>query len=396
MRILVLTTVFPNVRQPEFGRFVRERVRRVAASAEVQVVAPVPWFPGNRVFRPRWTGVPAVETQHGLTVHHPRILSVPGVAKALDGVLYAASLAPFLRRLRTRFAFDVIDAHFAYPDGLAAVLLGRLFGRPVTVTLRGTIVPLSRYRARRPQIAAALRAAARVIAVSESLRTVAVGLGIDGAHVSVIPNGVDLDAFQPRSRAAARQALGLPLDRTVILSVGSLAPRKGHERVLDAVAPLVAARPDLLYVVVGGPGPEGDTGPALRRRAALRGIDANVVLAGARPHAEIPTWLNAADLFCLATSNEGRANVLLEAQASGVPVVTTDVGGSAEIVRDGHTGFLVPPGDAPALAAALARALGMSWDAAAIAADAQRWSWSATTDAVHHELAGVVGAGAAR
>ena len=138
MRVLVLSSVFPNPPQPNLGVFVRQRMRQVARHCDVVVAAPVPWFPMNRWIRgSRWAGIPWVEQQDGLTVHHPRVFSVPGFAKALDGFFYFASLLPFAVRLRRRFAFDVIDAHFAYPDGLGAVLLGRALHTPVVITLRG-------------------------------------------------------------------------------------------------------------------------------------------------------------------------------------------------------------------------------------------------------------------
>src|SRR5207244_946573 len=139
----------------------------------------------------RWRGLPATELQDGLRVHHPRIVCVPKYLKALDGLTYGLSLVPFLARHRQRFPFDVIDAHFAYPDGTAAILLGKIFRCPVTITLRGTIVPLSRFRLRRPQIAWTLAQASRIFAVSESLRDVAVSLGAPPDKIRVIANGVD-------------------------------------------------------------------------------------------------------------------------------------------------------------------------------------------------------------
>ena len=387
MRVLVLSSVFPNTAQPTFGGFVRARAVEIARRCEVTVMAPVAWFPFNQVFRgPERTNIPRFERQEGLRVHHPRFFSAPGVLKSLDGLFYFLSLVRAVRRLRREFPFDVIDAHFAYPDGMAACLLGRLFRCPVTVTLRGTIVPLSRYRLRRLQIVWTLRQARGVIAVSRSLKDVAVSLGIDPEKIRVIPNGIDTDAFQPRPAAETRKALGLPADRAVVLSVGSLAPRKGHQRVLEALPDVLAKRPDVLYVVVGGPGVEGDTGPLLKRMIKDLGLTEHVWLVGARPHSEIPDWLSAAEVFCLASSNEGRANVVLEALASGVPVVATRVGGLDEVVQHAHNGYLVEPGDRDGLARALVSALDTGWDRTAIAADWRDCSWERTATEVLDEL----------
>jgi len=386
VRVLVLASVFPNPRQPNLGVFIRERVRRVAERCEVVVVAPVPWFPGDGVVRGAlWGGIPAVESQEGLTVHHPRFLSVPRYFKSLDGVLYALSLVRFLRRLRRKFPFDVIDAHFAYPDGVAAALLGRIFGCSVTITLRGSIVRLRHYPLHRPQIRWALRAA-RVLAVSESLRWVAGELGIAPERIRVIGNGVDTRRFVPADREAARLRLGLPMHRTIVLSIGGLNEGKGHHRIIQALPRVRAQYPDVLYAVVGGERPGDSFRPTLERIVAEHGLADHVLLAGERRHDEIPGWLAAADLFCLATRSEGRANVLLEALACGVPVVTTDVGGNGEIVTSPALGTLVPAQDDDALAGAIVEALGRRWDRAALVRHARGHSWETTGREVVEEL----------
>jgi teichuronic acid biosynthesis glycosyltransferase TuaC len=383
VRILVLSSVFPNPQQPTFGTFVRERAVRIAARCETVVVAPVPWFPMNRVFRgPTRCNIPSREMQGDLIVHHPKAFSVPGIFKALDGLFYFLSVVWTVARIRRQFRFDLIDAHFAYPDGLAACLLGRVFGCPVTVTLRGTIVPLSRYRLRRVQIARTLASVGQIFAVSESLKAAAVALGIPAGRIRVVPNGVDTGVFAPRPRAEARGQLGLGDEGPILLTVGALSPRKGHQRVIEVLPKLVAAHPKLLYVVVGGSGVEGDTRPVLERLVAGRGLHDHVRFVGPLPHAEIARWLAAADLFCLATSNEGRANVILEALACGIPVVTTDVGGSREVIVEGADGLLVPFGDPEALGDALRRGLTESWDHAGIASRARSRTWDDTVEDV--------------
>src|SRR5688500_1493471 len=111
MRVLVLSSTFPNNRQPVLGVFLRERMRRIARHCEVRVAAPIPWFPLNGLIRgPRWTGIPATEQQDGLLVQHPRFFCIPGYGKWSDGLLYGLSLVPAIARLRRRFPFDVIDA----------------------------------------------------------------------------------------------------------------------------------------------------------------------------------------------------------------------------------------------------------------------------------------------
>ena len=395
MRVLVLSSTFPNPKQPALGVFIRERMSRVARHAEVRVVAPVPWFPFNaRIRGARWEGLPRVEWQDGLEVHHPPFFCIPRYNKWLDGFTYAVSLLPYLRRLRRSFPFEAIDAHFAYPDGMAAILLGRALGLPVMITLRGSIVRLATYPLHRPQLRYALTRAARVLAVSASLRDVAVRLGVPSERIRVVPNGVDLERFHPRERGAARRELALPPDRTIVLSVGGLNEGKGHHRVVAALPELVRHHPDLLYVIVGGDRPGDSSRPLIEREIARAGLEGRVVLAGERPHGEIPLWLAAANVFCLATRSEGWANVLLESLACGVPVVSTHVGGNPEIITHPGLGTLVPANDDAALTSALGEALRRDWDRAALLAHARAHSWDAAVTAVLEELRAMTGADA--
>jgi teichuronic acid biosynthesis glycosyltransferase TuaC len=387
MRALVLSSVFPNAVQPTLGVFVQERLRRVAERCDVRVVAPVTWFPLNGLIRGRHLdAIPATESQHGLEVLHPRFFCVPRYLKWLDAATYAASLLPMLRRLRERFAFDLIDAHFAYPDGAAAVMLGKALRVPVMITLRGSIVRLSRYPLHRPQLQWALRGASRIVSVSESLKRVAVGLGIEPSRIRVIPNGVDATRFAPVDRASARRACGLPEDRTILLAVGGIYEGKGHHLVVEALASLVRRHPDLLYVMVGREQAGDRYRGELERVIAARGLTRHVLFAGARLHDELPAWYAAADLFCLATRSEGWANVLLESLACGVPVVTTDVGGNAEIVRGGQDGILVPHGQPEALVRAIDAALQRDWDRSELVRHARGHHWDRVADAVVEEF----------
>lgn len=386
MRVLVLSSTFPSGKQPTRGVFVRERVRRLAKRCEVVVVAPLPWFPMNRWLRAERDAVLNVEIQEGLRVYHPRFFSLPRYGKCLDGVLYFLSLIRFVGRLRRDFPFEVIDAHFAFPDGLAATLLAKLFGCPVVITLRGSIVRLSGYRLHRPQLRWALRHADRVTAVSESLKNVAVGLGVPAGRVRVIPNGVDSAVFRPMDRREARQLCGLPENATVLLTVAGLYEGKGQHVVVDLLPTLAARYPEVLYVIVGSP----RRGESYQRRlqGAVRklGLDRHVRFAGPRPPAELRRWFSAADVSVLATQSEGWPNVLLESLACGTPVVATHVGGAPEIVRHREDGFLVPYGDSAALRDALLLAVEEPWDRSAIVAHAQRFDWTESVEAALDEL----------
>ena len=391
MRVLVLSSVYPTPKLPNFGRMVRERIRRAGGRAEVAVVAPYPWFPMNGWLRGReWTGVPAVEQRDGLPVHHRRFLSVPRFFKSLDGLLYFLSVFPLVRRLHRAHRFALIDAHFAYPDGFAAALCGRLLGVPVMITLRGSIVRLATYRFHCPQLRLALAGAAGIVAVSDSLKAVAVSLGTPPDKVRVVPNGVDGTLFRPLDQAEARRDLGLPADGVILLSVGTLNEGKGHHRVIEALPEVLRAHPNAHLVIVGGER-RGDTyRPVLERLVERRNLAAHVRMVGERPHAELPRWLAAADVFCLATRSEGWSNAIMEALACGRPVVATRVGGNPEIVRSDDLGILVPP-EHDALVGAIATALERRWDRDAIAAYARAFSWEAVADAMIGEWESLAG-----
>jgi glycosyltransferase involved in cell wall biosynthesis len=367
---------------------VRERIRWVARSSSLVVVAPIPWFPFNRWTR-RTGGIrcPFIEIQDGIQVYHPPVLSPPLVGKSLDAILYAMSLVPFLLWLRRRFPFDLVDAHFTYPDGVAAILLGHWFRRPTLVTLRGTHdLRHAGFLLRRWQIRHALRAATRLIAVSESLRQFVASLGIARERVRVIANGVDRDRFVPTDRKEARDRLGLPHDRIILLAVGNLVEVKGHQRVIDSLPDLVAKRPELLFIAIGAEVKGDGYRQSLDELVCRSGLEKHVRIVSPRPHEEIPIWMAAADLFCLATRSEGCCNAIREALACGLPVVTTRVGGNPEMVHDGGNGLLVPFWDGRTFVDAIDHALTRDWDRRAIAAAARDHGWERTADQVLEEF----------
>ena len=382
--VVVLSSLFPSSQQPGAGLFIRERMFRVGAVLPLCVVSPMPWFPLQGLLR-RWRpwfrpGAPSHEKSAGFDVWCPRFLSVPGVLKGLDGLCMALGALPRLGRLQRAGRLDIIDAHFGYPDGYAATLLGRWLKVPVTITMRGTETRHARDAALVPKLALALRRASEVFAVSQSLRRVALALGTPADKVRVIGNGVDLRKFSPLPADDARLALGLPLRVPVLVSVGGLVARKGFHRVIELLPALRQNFPGLIYLVVGGPSPEGDMTDALNRQVAEGGLGDAVRFLGPLPPERIREPLSAANVFVLATRNEGWANVFLEAMACGLPVVTTDVGGNAEVVSSDKLGTVVPFGDADLLREALNHALTQPWDAAVICRHAEANTWDRRID----------------
>jgi teichuronic acid biosynthesis glycosyltransferase TuaC len=378
MKILTFTTLFPNSEQPDHGIFVENRLRHLLSSQQLaaEIIAPVPWFPlAHRTFGrfARFARVPRRERRRDLSIRHPRYLSIPRIGMHLAPLLlYLGTRRAAKRLLAEGYDFDLIDAHYFYPDGIAAALLGRELGKPVVITARGTDINLiADFPLPRRMILWAARRAAAVITVCEALRSRLIELGADGAGIHTLRNGVDLVRFRPCDRDAARRTYGVSGSAPVLLSVGHLIERKGHHLAIEALAQLPSAS-----LLIAGDGPER---PALDALATRLGVAARVCFLGRVAHEGLPVLYSAADVLVLASSREGWANVLLEAMACGTPVVASKVWGTPEVVADPVAGLLVEPRTADAFAASIARLLASPPPRAATRLYAERFSWDATT-----------------
>lgn len=390
MKILSISTMYPNAAQPVHATFVRERVRALAKKAEVKVIAPVPYFPGlGTTAKGRLRlSIPHHELQDGIDVYMPRFFSVPRIFKPFDGISIYYTLKSFLQTRLNNYDFDVIDANLAYPEGYGAVLLGKALGKPVTVTLRGhDINVFNDYPVRRRQIMWTLDHADRVIAVAEALKDGAVRLGADPQKISVVQNGVDLSKFKPLTAAEARIELNLPPDTKIILSVGHILERKGFHHIIKAIDLMRnKGLSNVLLVIVGGPGEEGDYSAKLNELISDNRLEKIVLMPGPRPHEELAKWYSAADIFCLASDKEGRPNVVLEAMACGLPVVATNAWGTPELIPSDEYGLLVDRPDSALLADALAAALNRQWNRQKIVSFAQSWTWERNSTLMMEEF----------
>lgn len=378
-RLVVFTRVYPNAVQPNLGLFVRERMRRVAEYLDVIVVAPAPWFPFQGLLgrlRPHSRPpLPAFEEQGSLSVYHPQFFCIPGIFKWTDGFFLALGCLPLLRRLKRDFGFDIIDAHFVYPDGVAARWLAKWLRCPYTITLRGSLTRFESSSLHRLQIAAALTDAAQVFSVADSLRQDAIRWGQRPEHVQMIGNGADLERFFPESQRLARRFFNLPEKGRLLVSVGGLTERKGFHHVIATLPELLERVPDLHFVIAGGATPEGNNEAELREQVQQLGLGERVRFLGQVAPDELRLVYSAGDLFVLATRFEGWANVFLEASACGLPIVTTRVGGNAEVVSSEQVGLLVPYGDHDALRDGILEALSRTWDREAILMHARANAW---------------------
>jgi teichuronic acid biosynthesis glycosyltransferase TuaC len=388
MKLLTFSTLFPNAEQPNHGIFVETRLRYLLASGQAQarVVAPIPWFPSSNPrfgSYARFAKVPKSDQRHGIDIVHPRFASVPKIGMTMAPMLLAQAVKPVIGRIIDEgYDFDVLDAHYFYPDGVAAVMLGKYFNKPVVITARGTDINLiPQFRLPRKMILWAAENASGVVTVCNALKDEMVGLGVAADKITPLRNGVDLQRFQPMDRDAARATLGLK--RFTLLSVGLLDPRKAHDLIIKALPSLPEV--DLL---IAGTGPEKKN---LEQLAQELGVADRVTLLGPVPQTELKTYYNAADALVLASSREGWANVLLEAMACGTPVVASNVWGTPEVVAAPEAGELMPERTPQGLVTALTRLRANYPDHAATRRYAERFSWDPTTqgqiDLFHSVLA---------
>jgi len=388
VRVLSLSYCFPTPSRPAWGVFVQQRLEAQARCMELEVAAPVPTFP--LLTGLRGGAAPARHRLGGLTVHRPRFFCVPGVLKWLDGRFYAWGLRPWLREYCRGGRPDLLDAHFIWPDGVGAAYLSRWSGIPFVVTLRGWLYQAMSMPRILQQCTAALRRAAGVIAVSGHLARTAMELGAPPERTCVIPNGVDKRRFRPRDKAAARRELALGEQGRLLVTVAHLGPRKGHQETLQALARL---GDDVRLVLVGGDS-EGNE-RRLRALTARLGLGARVIFAGRQPYERVPLYFAAADVCVLASHREGCPNVVLEALASGRPVVATSVGAVPDLITSPRLGRIVPPREPGALSEALAEALSCSWDPEHIAAAETVRTWDEVAKEVRDVFEGVLAGGAA-
>jgi glycosyltransferase involved in cell wall biosynthesis len=382
MNILTFTSLWPNAEQPNFAVFVKHRVAAMSRleGVNVRVVAPVPYFPEkirlpilDRFWPGHWrkmARIPRRELVAGVETFHPRHLVTPKIGMIFYGRWMADGVESLVRRLRDERPVDVIDAHYVYPDGYAATLIGERLKIPVVITARGTDVNLfSRMPLIRPLVRQALMRADGVIAVSDALKRRMVELGVEAGKIATIRNGVDREVFYPRDRLEARRKLGLDPQSRVIVTASALVPLKGIERLVDSMALLRGANAKL-YVI--GEGPQR---AALETRIARHGLADRVLLVGSRPQSELAEWYSAANLFCLASQREGCPNVVIEAMACGLPVVAADVGGVGELVSRPDYGRVISAPTAENFAAEIGAALEARWSREEIAKSGCARSW---------------------
>ena len=378
IRTLLFSTLYPSSVRPVHGIFVETRLRELLKSGEVEtkVVAPVPWFPFKaKVFGEyaQFASTPEFETRNGIEVHHPSYFLPPKVGMNVAPYTLARAALPTIRKLISEgYDFDLIDAHYYYPDGVAASFIAKALGKPFVVTARGTDLNLiPEYEKPRKLILETAERASASIGVCKALMDRLAELGADPAKLHTLRNGVDLERFKPVDRKLARQQLGLPADQRIFISVGHLVERKGNHIAIEAMVKLSES-----LLLVAGSGPELGR---LQQLATQLGVDDRVRFVGQIANDQLSTWYSAADVLILCSSREGWANVLLESMACGTPVVATNIWGTPEVVSTPAAGRLMSERTAPALCESLLALLENHPSSKDVRMFSEHFSWESTT-----------------
>ncbi|MGB3721595.1 MAG: glycosyltransferase [Pacificimonas sp.] len=380
LRVLTLSSLYPNAAQPNLGGFVARQTEKLAArdDVDVTVIAPVQALPlplpdvlRSRLPYAGQRDVPQEDTRGGIAVHHPRYRSWPVIGWRLNADAIAATVIPLAKRLHAEAPFDVIDCEYFFPDSVAALRLSRALGLPFSVKARGSDIRYwgGRHRARR-QMMGAGRHANGMLAVSQALRDDMVQMGLPRERIAVHYTGIDMDRFHPGAAPKASEPR--------LIAAGNLVPVKRTGLLIEMMAHL----PDVRLDIIG----HGAEHASLERQIERLDLSSRVTLLGRLPHDELPARMAAAHMLVHASASEGLANVWLEALASGTPVVSTNVGGAAEVVTEG-VGTLIPPDTNAVRLATAVRGLLDNLPAPDVTrAAAEPFSWAANTQALYDHL----------
>lgn len=376
IKILTFSTLYPNAAQPTHGIFVENRLRHLLESGEIEVkvVAPVPWFPlTNPAFGKygNFAKVPEHEVRHGIEIWHPRYWVLPKIGMSIAPLLMARAARKTVRKIQEQgFDFDLIDAHYFYPDGVAACIVANRLGKPFVVTARGTDINLiPRHSLPKRWILWAASKSRAMISVCQALKNEMAAIGIAADKVTALRNGVDLAFFNPGNREEIRKQLNI--SGKTLLSVGYLIERKGHHLVIEALSRL----PDVRLYIAG----EGEMSTQLRKLASILGVTDRVIFLGALDRESLRRHMVAADALVLASSREGMANVLLESIACGTPVVATPLWGTPEVVAVPEAGVLTRDRSVEGIVEGVSRLFAHYPNREATRRYAEKFSWDDTT-----------------
>ncbi|PKP60273.1 MAG: glycosyltransferase family 4 protein [Candidatus Altiarchaeales archaeon HGW-Altiarchaeales-2] len=362
--LLVLANSFYHSNCKSIGIY-KTQVDAVAENFNrIYVIAPTPHLPeffGRFKWIPQsWKkGINPIDYSYkNISVYFPNFFMLPlnFLRKTYAEEAYKSTLKLISEK---NINFDLIHAHFIYYAGYVGAKLKERYKKPLIITGHGTDVYELPFRFKNFEKMAkyALGNADYVTTVSKSNYEKLIELGVDKEKVTVIPNSYDKNIFKPIPEDC-KEGLNIPKNKKIILSVGMLEEIKGHEYLIKAMRKVIDKELDVLCFMVGS----GQLKSKLQRLINNLNLDDYVKLVGAKPHDEIPIWMNACDLFVLPSLNESFGVVQIEAMACGKPVVATRNGGSEEIVINEKLGYLVEAKNPGEMTEKILLALNNEWD----------------------------------
>lgn len=385
MKILVITSLFPNTMEPEKGMYNKQQILELSKLCELKVVAPVPWSPNINI-RQQWNLFSRVSQKgsiDGVEVFHPRYFITPKIGRSFYAFLFYISLYRNIKVIYKFFKFDLIYAPWVYPDGVGSYYIAKKINIPIVTGVLGSDVNVyANYFFRKKIIADALKNSQLVIAVSSALKDKVLSLGVSQDKVKVILNGINSNLFKPCDQEEIKNKLNLSKEKKYILFIGNLYAIKGVEFLIESFKNISFNNKNIELLIIG----DGDLKEQLIRKVNYLEIRDKVSFLGRKPHNELPDWINCCDVFCLPSIHEGCPNVVLESLACGKPVVASNVGGIPELITSDEYGFLVASGNCKELTAAIQIALEKKWNPELLRKKVADFTWENNAKVLYQEF----------
>lgn len=369
MNLLVISNNFPNQNDTYIGDiFVKEQIRYLRKYFDnVYVISPAPYgisylrkekqenyqFDNVKVYFPRYFNFP-------LFYFYNRDFWTYFERKIITKLIKAEKLV-----------FDLIHAHFTWPSGAVAIKIKKDYDVPVAITEHTSVTFKKAIENKDPIYLETWKACDALIRVRKGDICDIIKLGIPKDKVHYIPNGYGETFFPFEKKYVARDRLNLPVNKTISLTVGNLSEIKGHKYLVEAMMEVLKRRKNIICIIVG----DGKLKNPLEGQIKELGLEDCVKLVDAKPHSEIPLWMNAADLFILPSLSEGNPTVMFEALGVGLPFVGTKVGGVPEIITSEDYGLLCEPANPKELAEKILIALDKEWNREKILNYAKQFTW---------------------
>ncbi len=391
MNIVLFTNLFPSTIEPERGNFIALMAKKLAQKTTLHVISPLPWFPKLGIIQhiPLLAGwrkfgqVPDQENHEGIIVNYPKYFFLPKIGSLFQPFSIAITSFNHVKKLHQNYNLDIINAHWIFPDAVAAVYISRKLGIPCVISARGCdINNFSNSILKRIQINWALKHANAITVVSDALKEKIIEIyNIKEQKINTILNGVDSSIFHLMNQKECQAILELNPAKKKLLFVGQLHPVKNLETMIRALSKIkLEGGLDFETLIIG----MGPLEKELRDLASeLQLTSTDIVFKGQQSHSSVAKYYGASDLLCLPSIREGRPNVIIEALATGLPVVASNVGGIPELINK-QNGELVQPLDIEQLAAKLKFSLDKEWDRKKISCSQTTSSWDDCASKYHN------------